>query len=410
MSIASLRPSKEPLHPAKNSKKGRKRKSGIIGNERTKSLSIPVKRQRSLRKNQLDARKNLKLEGSEDEKVEGHEKLNGEKQSNNTELTNPSVKVSSSQEGGRELVCRICRKKSHDLNHLALHEKIPHFWSCTHRGCELAFETKVDRIAHVEEFHAAEQFTGGNTELDHLVMNSDGTMSFNYLTSATTKRRSRHHHHQEIDLSLLAKNSDYGGNRVKNNGYTSRVNYRTRTKNEKWNKDDTTKFYKNLSIYGCNFALLAALFKGRSRKQLKNKYKKEERENPKLIKNALTNRQPMELNIDEFEEIVTENMKAKQTLAQKADGGGDIIKKKKAVKATVQKRKANRLQKTATKVPQRETSITSVREQRLQAPARQLKRELCGTTPLLELGPPPGAEERKLQDDESSDYEFDPFA
>jgi len=401
--------SKEPLPQSKKSKKGRKRKSNIIGNERIKSFSIPVKRQRSLKRSQLDKLKNLKKEGNEDEKVEGKDKRNRERQSTNPELTNPSINESTSQDGDRELICRICRKKFHELNDLDLHEKIPHFWSCTHRGCELAFETKIDRVEHVEEFHSSEQFTGGNTELDHLVMNSDGTMSFNYLTSATTKRLSRHHHHQEIDLSLLAKNSDYGGNRVKN-GYTSRANYRTRTKNEKWNKDDTTKFYKNLSIYGCNFALLAALFKGRSRKQLKNKYKKEERENPKLIKNALTNRQPMELNIDEFEEIVTENMKAKQTLAQKADGGGDIMKKKKAVKATVRERKANRLQKAAAKVPQRETSITSVREQRLQAPARQLKRELCGTTPLLELGPPPGAEERKMQDDESSDYEFDPFA
>lgn len=401
--------SKEPLPHSKKSKKGRKRKSNIIGNERIKSFSIPVKRQRSLKRSQLDKLKNLKMEGNEDEKVEGKDKVNRERQNTNTELTNPSINESTSQDGDRELVCRICRKQFHELNDLDLHEKIPHFWSCTHRGCELAFETKVDRVEHVEEFHAAEQFTGGNTEHDHLVMNSDGTMSFNYLTSATTKRRTRHHHHQEIDLSLLAKNSDYGGNRVKN-GYTSRANYRTRTKNEKWNKDDTTKFYKNLSIYGCNFALLAALFKGRSRKQLKNKYKKEERENPKLIKNALTNRQPMELNIDEFEEIVTENMKAKQTLAQKADGGGDIMKKRKPVKATVRERKANRLQKAAVKVPQRESSITSVREQRLQAPARQLKRELCGTTPLLELGPPPGAEERKMQDDESSDYEFDPFA
>jgi len=408
MSTTSLGYSREPLPPSKRAKKGRKRKSGVIGNKSVKAFPSPAKRLKLLRKNQLVEQDNLKMERIGDEKVEGHEKANRVK-GNSTDLTNQSTNESTTLQSDRELVCRICQRPFHELNDLALHEKIPHFWSCTHRGCELAFETKADRVQHVEEFHSAEQFTGGNTELDHLVMNSDGTMSFNYLTSATTKRRSRHYYHQEVDLSLLAKNSDYGGNRVKN-GYSNRASYRTRTKNEKWNKDDTTKFYKNLSIYGCNFALLAALFKGRSRKQLKNKYKKEERENPKLIKNALTNRQPMELNIDEFEEIVNENMKAKQTLAQKADGGGDIIKKKKANnKATARERKASRTHKAATKVPHRDKSTMSVREQRLHVPARQLKSELSGTTPL-ELGPPPGAEEGKMLDDESSDYEFDPFA
>jgi len=408
MSAVSLGYSNRSLPLSKKTKKDRKRKSGSSVNDKIKSFSSPGKRLRSSRRNAQIEQENLQMEPS-DEKVEGHEKVNGAKRNSKTLLINPSANETISQEGDRELICRICRKLFHELNDLALHEKIPHFWSCTHRGCELAFETKVERKAHVEEFHSADQFTGGNAALDHLVMNSDGTMSFNYLTSATTKRGSRYHHHQDVDLSLLAKNSDYGGNRVKN-GYTGRATYRTRTKNEKWNKDDTTKFYKNLSIYGCNFALLAALFKGRSRKQLKNKYKKEERENPKLIKNALTNRQPMELNIDEFEEIVTENMKAKQTLAQKVDGGGDIMRKKKAVKSTLRERRASRVLKPAPKVPQRETSTTSVREQRLQVPVRQLKRELGGTTPLLELGPPPGAEEGKMHDDESSDYEFDPFA
>jgi len=408
MSAVSLGYSNRSLPLSKKTKKDRKRKSGSSVNDKIKSFSKPGKRLRSLRRNAQIEHEKLQTEPS-DEKVEGHGKVNGAKRNSNTLLINPSANETISQDGDRELICRICRKKFHELNDLALHEKIPHFWSCTHRGCELAFETKVERKAHVEEFHSADQFTGGNAALDHLVMNSDGTMSFNYLTSATTKRGSRYHHHQDVDLSLLAKNSDYGGNRVKN-GYTGRATYRTRTKNEKWNKDDTTKFYKNLSIYGCNFALLAALFKGRSRKQLKNKYKKEERENPKLIKNALTNRQPMELNIDEFEEIVTENMKAKQTLAQKVDGGGDIMRKKKAVKSTLRERRASRVLKPAPKVPQRETSTTSVREQRLQVPVRQLKRELGGTTPLLELGPPPGAEEGKMHDDESSDYEFDPFA
>jgi len=306
-----------------------------------------------------------------------------------------------------ELVCSICGKNFHEQKNLALHEKIPHFWSCTHRGCNMAFETKTDRTEHEGKSHTTEEHGGESNQRDHLVMNSDGTMSFNHLTSSTTKRP-YHSYQQQVDLSKLAKNSDYGGSRVKN-GFVNRVNYQTRAKNEKWNKEETSKFYKNLSIYGSNFALLAALFKGRSRKQLKNKYKKEERENPKLIKDALTNRKPMELNMDEFEEIVTENMRAKQTLAQKTDNN-DVMKRKGLRAKTVRElsrvsRKRNQVKKLAV----HETAPNDVVDSGVGSIDRQLKRESVGKS-LLELGPPPGAEKDQDDDSLASDYEFDPFA
>jgi len=305
------------------------------------------------------------------------------------------------------LFCSICGKNFHEQKNLALHEKIPHFWSCTHRGCNMAFETKTKRTEHEGKAHTAEQHGGGSTQSEHLVMNSDGTMSFNHLKSSTTKRPFRSYQ-QQVDLSKLAKNSDYGGNRVKN-GFVSRVSYQSRAKNEKWKKEETSKFYKNLSIYGSNFALLAALFKGRSRKQLKNKYKKEERENPKLIKDALTNRKPMELNMDEFEEIVTENMRAKQTLAQKTDSN-DVMKRKDQKAKTVRERnRASSKRKAVKKLAVHETAPKDVVDSGVGLLGRQFKLETVGTS-LLELGPPPGAEKDQDDDSLASDYEFDPFA
>jgi len=184
MSAVSLGYSNRSLPLSKKTKKDRKRKSGSSVNDKIKSFCSPGKRLRSLRRNAQIEHENLQMEPS-DEKVEDLGKVNGAKRNSKTLLINRSANETISQEGDRELICRICRKQFHELNDLALHEKIPHFWSCTHRGCELAFETKVDRKAHVEEFHSADRFTGGNAALDHLVMNSDGTMSFNYLTSAT---------------------------------------------------------------------------------------------------------------------------------------------------------------------------------------------------------------------------------
>jgi len=292
--------------------------------------------------------------------------------------------------------CSICQKKFNEQNNLVLHEKRPHFWSCTERGCSIAFATKTDRVIHEEEIHKDRHHSEINTNRDHLVMNPDGTMSFNKMLSLKTKRGSQ----RKVDVSKLAQISDYGGNRGKN-GLVSSVSYRKRPKNEKWNKVDTSKFYKNLSIYGCNFALLAALFRGRSRKQLKNKYKKEERQNPNLIKNALTNRQPMDLNMEEFEEIVTENLQAKQTFAQMTDNYDATKRKAVKVKVASERRKANKKRKVVNKVKSHTLGSCVSAQQPMSEPS---------ISSFLELSPPLQAVDEKDTDSVKSDYEFDPFA
>ncbi len=54
-------------------------------------------------------------------------------------------------------------------------------------------------------------------------------------------------------------------------------------KSEKWSTKETEKFYHALQIFGTDFSVIAKLLPGRTRKQIKNKFNKEERENPEKI-------------------------------------------------------------------------------------------------------------------------------
>lgn len=67
-----------------------------------------------------------------------------------------------------------------------------------------------------------------------------------------------------------------------NNGFYNR---HKRTKN--WPADETIKFYRCLQAIGTDFSLMLDLFPNRSRRDLKLKFKKEEKLNGALINKAL---------------------------------------------------------------------------------------------------------------------------
>jgi transcription factor TFIIIB component B'' len=56
---------------------------------------------------------------------------------------------------------------------------------------------------------------------------------------------------------------------------------------EKWGDETTDKFYECLSRYGTDFMIISNMFPGKSRRQIRAKFVKEERENPTKIKEAL---------------------------------------------------------------------------------------------------------------------------
>eukprot|EP01135_Chromosphaera_perkinsii_P008582 Nk52_evm24s1401 gene=Nk52_evmTU24s1401 len=70
--------------------------------------------------------------------------------------------------------------------------------------------------------------------------------------------------------------------------------YSNRTTPEKWTEVDTRKFYRAISKCGTDFSLIEMMFPNRSRKQIKSKFKKEERTNRAMIERALSNTLPIE--------------------------------------------------------------------------------------------------------------------
>ncbi|KAK9473596.1 uncharacterized protein V1510DRAFT_414463 [Dipodascopsis tothii] len=87
--------------------------------------------------------------------------------------------------------------------------------------------------------------------------------------------------------------------------FARRVNSGTWSKREKverWDMAETQKFYEALSMWGTDFNLIAQMFRGRSRRQIKSKFNAEERKNPEKVHMALTRRMPVNL---ESYEVVT---------------------------------------------------------------------------------------------------------
>ncbi|KAK9370233.1 hypothetical protein V1509DRAFT_617157 [Lipomyces kononenkoae] len=79
--------------------------------------------------------------------------------------------------------------------------------------------------------------------------------------------------------------------------YKRRVNsasWSRRERVERWNVAETMKFYDALSMWGTDFGLIAQMFRGRSRRQIKNKFNAEERKNPTRVHMALNRRLPVD--------------------------------------------------------------------------------------------------------------------
>ncbi|KAL6572759.1 hypothetical protein OROMI_013717 [Orobanche minor] len=66
--------------------------------------------------------------------------------------------------------------------------------------------------------------------------------------------------------------------------------YMDKTPSTRWSKQDTELFYEAVSQFGTDLTMIQQLFPDRTRRQVKLKYKKEERQHPVRLRDALTNR------------------------------------------------------------------------------------------------------------------------
>ncbi|KAF5097297.1 hypothetical protein D0Z00_002438 [Geotrichum galactomycetum] len=81
---------------------------------------------------------------------------------------------------------------------------------------------------------------------------------------------------EETSFSKIVNNASYSKHKIA----------------ERWDKKETEKFYSALSMWGTDFTMLAQLFPGRSRRELRNKFKLEERKNRVKVDLAIERRLP----------------------------------------------------------------------------------------------------------------------
>lgn len=129
----------------------------------------------------------------------------------------------------------------------------------------------------------------GSKNLSHFLENK------NFPASRKNGKKSKHRIPEQEPLDSLAvvngeivinnpvqERSRWVEDRVTSFSYTRRSSKRSR-----WTQAETAIFYKALSLCGTDFSLLENIFTDRERRQLKNKFSREEREHPEKVNQAL---------------------------------------------------------------------------------------------------------------------------
>uniref|UniRef100_U5EM50 Putative neuroproteinsis n=1 Tax=Corethrella appendiculata TaxID=1370023 RepID=U5EM50_9DIPT len=98
---------------------------------------------------------------------------------------------------------------------------------------------------------------------------------------------------KEIRETIAQGEIIYDDDITGNSGY-----YRRYKRTRDWPNDETIRFYKCLHTIGTDFSMMLQLFPNRTRRDLKLKFKKEEKINLALVNKALL--QPRDFNIDEL--------------------------------------------------------------------------------------------------------------
>lgn len=96
---------------------------------------------------------------------------------------------------------------------------------------------------------------------------------------------------------------------IEGNSSVTYGTYMNKTPSEKWQPDETETFFRALAQYGTDFSLIERILPHRSRRQIKLKFKREERENPARVTDSLRRRLPA--NTEELQRIVEQVQSAR---------------------------------------------------------------------------------------------------
>lgn len=80
--------------------------------------------------------------------------------------------------------------------------------------------------------------------------------------------------------------------------YTTSASFRKRTTpRDRWSAQEEKLLYEGLSVWGTDFGIISHYLKSKTREQIKNKFKKEERIYPSKIRDALSEKKPFDESI-----------------------------------------------------------------------------------------------------------------
>lgn len=126
-------------------------------------------------------------------------------------------------------------------------------------------------------------------------------------------------YHDEDEASQGRDSADEYANSIVPETSTG-FNYRTHMKitpRTRWSKQDTELFYEVLQQFGSDLTMIAECFPGRTRHQIKLKYKNEERRNPSRLHDALATRS---MGSSHFQVVIE---RLQQIASQKQDDNRD---------------------------------------------------------------------------------------
>lgn len=112
----------------------------------------------------------------------------------------------------------------------------------------------------------------------------------------------------QVDRHAIANAGRSSGEAVEESDLMRVVNsasWSRRERVERWSTLETNRFYEALSMWGTDFGLIAQMFGGRSRRQIKNKFNAEERKNPGRVHIALNHRIPVGMDYLEKNKVET---------------------------------------------------------------------------------------------------------
>lgn len=117
-------------------------------------------------------------------------------------------------------------------------------------------------------------------------------------------------------------------------GETSYKSFRKQpTRRKIWTATQTARFYRALSVCGTDFTLMATFFPSRTRQELKNKFKREERQNRELVDKTITD--PTQFDLEGLEEEEPDEPEKPEKPTRRRGGGrGSRSRRRKASSVT----------------------------------------------------------------------------